>query len=130
MRLKPPAAAFYRAADDWIDLGAHGAVPPGMPVAVCMDYPGCGLDGEKDEFRPERWTEDYSRKHFIFFGGATPHVCPGKGLGLMEMQTFLHMLCKDYDFEVLSEETFVDRAFTQVKYKDGMPVRVTRKKTG
>merc|ERR1719229_90372 len=43
MRLKPPAAAFYRASDDWIELGEHGAVPPGMPVAVCMDHPGAGL---------------------------------------------------------------------------------------
>mmetsp|Transcript_29384 Transcript_29384/g.53575 ORF Transcript_29384/g.53575 Transcript_29384/m.53575 type:complete len:555 (-) Transcript_29384:162-1826(-) len=127
MRLKPPAAAFYRASDDWIELGEHGAVPPGMPVAVCMDYPGAGLAGEKDEFKPERWTEDFAKKHFIYFGGATPHSCPGRQLALMEMQIFLHLLCKEYDFEVLSEDTFVDRAFTQVKYKDGLPMKVMRK---
>ena len=34
MRLKPPAAAFYRASDDWIELGEHGSVPPGIPVAM------------------------------------------------------------------------------------------------
>lgn len=129
MRLKPPAAAFYRASDEWINLGPHGAVPPGIPVAVCMDYPGAGLSGEADEFKPERWTEEYSRKHFIYFGGTTPHSCPGKGLALLEMQVFLHLLCRDYNFEVLSDETFVDRAFTQVKYKDGLPMRVTRKHT-
>lgn len=127
MRLKPPAAAFYRASDDWIELGEHGAVPPGMPVAVCMDYPGAGLAGGADEFNPDRWSEEYSRKHFVFFGGTTPHVCPGRGLALLEMQIFLHLLCKEYEFEVISEETFVDRAITQVKYKDGLPMRVWRK---
>lgn len=128
MRLKPPAAAFYRASEEWIDLGEHGAVPPGMPVAVCIDYPGAGLaDGCPDEFDPTRWTEEYAREHFIFFGGKTPHACPGRGLALLEMQIFLHLLCRDYDFEVLSEETFVDRAITQVKYTDGLPMRVARK---
>jgi len=128
MRLKPPAAAFYRASDDWIELGEHGAVPPGMPVAVCMDYPGAGLaPGEEDEFKPDRWTEDFARKNFIFFGGATPHACPGRQLALLEMQIFLHVLCKEYSFEVLSEDTFVDRAFTQVKYKDGLPMKVSAK---
>lgn len=127
MRLKPPAAAFYRGSDDWIDLGEHGAVPPGMPVAVCMDYPKAGLGGAPDEFNPERWTEEHARKHFIYFGGTTPHTCPGRGLALLEMQIFMRLLVQEYDFEVLSEETFVDRAITQVKYKDGLPMRVRRK---
>jgi len=127
MRVKPPAAAFYRASDAWIKLGDHGAVPPGMPVAVCMDYPGAGLAGGPDKFCPERWTEEYTRKHFIYFGGQTPHTCPGRSLALLEMQIFVCLLCKDYSFEVLSEETYVDRAITQVKYRNGLPMRVTRK---
>lgn len=129
MRLKPPAAAFYRACDEWIELGEHGAVPPGVPVAVCMDYPGAGLNGDPDEFKPSRWTEEYTRKHFPYFGGATPHACIGRSLANLEMQTFLHMLCRDYSFEILSEETVVDRAFTQVKFKDGLPMKVWRKST-
>jgi len=128
MRIKPRAAAFYRGSDDWIDLGQHGAVPPGMPVAVCMDYPRAGLaEGSPDEFDPTRWTEEHTREHFIFFGGTTPHTCPGRGLALLEMQIFTHLLCRDYSFEVLSEETYVDRAITQVKYKAGLPLRVTRR---
>ncbi|CAE8691140.1 unnamed protein product [Polarella glacialis] len=128
MRIKPPAAAFYRGSDEWIDLGELGAVPPGMPVAVCMDHPRAGLaEGMSEDFEPERWTEEHARQYFIFFGGATPHTCPGRGLALLEMQIFLGLLCRDYSFEVLSEETFVDRAITQVKYKNGLPMKVFRK---
>jgi len=30
-----------------IDLGEHGAVPPGMPVAVCMDPAEPGIVGKE-----------------------------------------------------------------------------------
>lgn len=130
MRFKVPVSGFRRSQPSaWTSIGEH-KVPPGMAITASVDSLGCPLLGLIDrsaEFDPQRWTDSaYVAKNFLFWGGKQPHSCAGKPVALVEMQVFLQMLCRDYDFEVLSQETTGDR-FMNSNWKDGLPMRVRRK---
>lgn len=130
MRFKVPVSGFRRSQPSgWTSIGEH-KVPPGMAITASVDSLGCPLLGLIDrsaEFDPQRWTNAvYVAKNFLFWGGKQPHSCAGKPVALVEMQVFLQMLCHDYDFEVLSQETTGDR-FMNSNWKDGLPMRVRRK---
>jgi len=132
MRFKVPASGFRRArASEWTSIGQH-EVPPGMPITSSLESLGCPLNGLVDrstQFDPRRWGDPaYVANNFLFWGGKQPHACAGKSVALAEMQVFIQMLCQDYDFEVLSQETAPD-SFLNLNYEDGLPMRVTRRGT-
>jgi len=130
MRFKVPVSGYRRAQpSEWTSIGEY-EVPPGMAITTSVDALGCPLNGlieHSTEYLPERWADpQFVADNFLFFGGKQPHSCPGKSVALVEMQLFLQMLCQDYDFEVLSQETAPD-SFANLNYKDGLPMRVRRK---
>ncbi|CAK9020320.1 unnamed protein product [Durusdinium trenchii] len=122
LRLKPPAGAFRRV--NWhseMDLGEYGVVPKGCPMAIYLSLPMI----EMGPWAPDRWRTEDVRSKFLAFGGAQPHECIGKHLALLELQLFVKILCKDYDFKVLDTGTVV-KPFS-LSYKDGLRVEITRK---
>eukprot|EP00913_Durusdinium_trenchii_P000462 g422.t1 len=54
---------------------------------------------EMGPWAPDRWRTEDVRSKFLAFGGAQPHECIGKHLALLELQLFVKILCKDYDFK-------------------------------
>lgn len=128
LRLKPPAGAFRRERLDpsaALDLGAHGRVPPGCPVAVHL-LPAL-LDMGPD-FDPDRWTPEVVRDRFIVFGGPQPHACVGRALAMLELQLFARVLCREYEFAALDPELVVNPKLpVDLSYRDGLRVRLKRR---
>merc|ERR1719215_1045809 len=127
MRYKVPVSGFRRSrTSDWTAIGQY-QVPPGMAITTSVDALGCPLLNLMDssaEFNPQRWADPtFTSKNFLFFGGKQPHACAGKPVALVEMQIFIQMLCHDYEFQVLCQDTEPDR-FLNLNYKDGLPIRV------
>ncbi|CAE7584681.1 unnamed protein product [Symbiodinium natans] len=125
LRFKPPVGAFRRVSfQKDTDLGEHGVVPMGCPMAILFSPL---LKELGDTFDPDRWlTLDKDR--FLVFGGHQPHECIGKHLALVELQLFARILCRDYDFEVLDTTEVVDPSNpVNVVYKDGCRVKISKK---
>ena len=63
---------------------------------------------DPDAFNPDRWLTTSSDKKkrnknaFMQFGGGI-RVCPGKNLALAEMKTFMALLYRKYDVELVDK---------------------------
>lgn len=127
LRVRPPAGAYRRVCRDAIDLGEHGRIPPGTPMAVLI---GNALKDMGADFDPDRWTPEASRSDFLAFGGPQPHACIGRHLALLELQVFARVLCREYDFVAIEPELVPNPKSPIAKvYKDGLRITITKKKS-
>ncbi|OLQ07063.1 Cytochrome P450 85A [Symbiodinium microadriaticum] len=124
MRLKPPAGAFRRVnRTEDVDLGEHGVVPRGCPMAIDLR---ADLKDMGQTFDPERWLTEAKDK-FTVFGGNQPHECIGKHLALVELQLFARILCREYNFQVMSMTEVVNPGNPINRtYKDGCRVKFSK----
>lgn len=127
MRMYPAAPVFFRSKPDgWLDLGEHGRLPPGWPVCVNIESKSFHMP-RSDEFEPDRWTPEASRKDFVVFGGHSPHSCVGRGLALLEMQILMEVLASgEYGYEVV--DSTITNGLLALEYKDGLRVKVWKRK--
>lgn len=123
MRKSPAVGAYRRSCATALDLGEHGRIPAGCPMAVVIN--GYLRDNGGTEFDPDRWTPENARD-FLAFGGSQPHSCVGRYLALLELQAFARVLCKEYEFEAL-DTSLVVAGVVRRTFKDGLKVTIKKK---
>jgi cytochrome P450/nitrite reductase/ring-hydroxylating ferredoxin subunit len=81
-------------------------------------------------FRPERWLGQIAGAHdasaHIPFGSG-PRMCPGRALALVEMNTLLSMLYKNFDVERAGDADDVEEKFGLTMSPMGLKVRLRRR---
>ena len=102
LRLYPPLWGLGRMAYEPVSLGGF-QIPPGVTVMTCpvVTQRDPRWFEQPDDFRPERWTEEFRRDlprfaYFPFGGG--PHQCIGEGIAWMQMKIALATLCQSWRF--------------------------------
>mmetsp|Transcript_85865 Transcript_85865/g.179432 ORF Transcript_85865/g.179432 Transcript_85865/m.179432 type:complete len:497 (-) Transcript_85865:92-1582(-) len=128
LRADPVVTTYRRSCAEPVDLGEHGVIPANCQMAIQFRSELLEMD---DKFDPLRWTpEQILGVGWLPFGGHQPHSCVGRNLALLELQLFARILCREYNFEALETEKAVhpQKNFSPV-WKDGLPVKVTKKST-
>jgi cytochrome P450 len=126
MRLRPvaPLGLFEANVDTVI---GNVRVPRGTTVAI---RPAAVTDdhfADPRAFRPERWLEGLEGAHdlsaHIPFGSG-PRMCPGRSLALIEMNTLLSMLYKNFDVDRIGVSDDVKELFGFTMSPKGLNVRL------
>lgn len=132
LRLYPPLWALGRMVYEPVNIGGF-LIPPGVTMMVCpiITHRDQRWFEQPDEFRPQRWTEEFRKQlppfaYFPFGGG--PTQCIGEGIAWMEMKIVLANLCQHWRFhhdpahraEMLPQVTLLPGG--------GMPVAVERRR--
>ncbi|WP_294534472.1 cytochrome P450 [uncultured Rhodoblastus sp.] len=128
MRLKPVAPVLLMEAN--VDTSiADIEIPRGTVVAI-LSRPAALTDDhfvEAQAFRPQRWLEPPDGAHdlsaHIPFGSG-PRMCPGRALALVEMNTLLALLYKNYEVERQGRSEDVREDFGFVMSPTGLKVRL------
>ncbi len=84
-----------------------------------------------DHFDPDRWAgeaREAARDGYLPFSRG-PRVCPGAGFAMLEGTLMLAHLVRAFRFEALPDRVPVPVAHLTVRAKDGIWLRVTRRKT-
>jgi cytochrome P450/nitrite reductase/ring-hydroxylating ferredoxin subunit len=128
MRLKPVAPLMLLEANFDTSI-ADIEIPRGMIVAILF-RPGALADDhfvDARSFQPERWLEPRDGAHdpsaHMPFGSG-PRMCPGRSLALIEMNTLLAMLFKNFEVERQGRSQEVEEAFGFVMAPMGLKVRL------
>ena len=102
LRLYPPLWALGRMVYEPVTIGGF-EIPPGVTMMTCpiVTHRDPRWFERPDEFRPERWTDEFRNKlpqfaYFPFGGG--PSQCIGDGIAWMEMKIVLATLCQRWRF--------------------------------
>jgi cytochrome P450 len=129
LRLYPPIYAMVREPLEDDTIRGY-SVPAGSLVVLpqWVIQRDARFFDEPEEFRPERWTEDFSRQlprfaYFPFGGGA--RLCIGNHLALMETALLLVSLVQRYRFERLAEEPLELACAITMRPKRAVKLRVT-----
>ncbi len=133
LRLYPPAWSMGREACEDIEIGGYvirrGAQVWFCPWSIQRDarwFP------QPNEFRPERWEGDFAKSlhryaYFPFGGG--PRFCIGQAFAQMEAVLLLATLARAYRLDVLPRPRPVAEPSITLRPKDGLRVRLSRRKT-
>jgi len=132
MRLRPVAPLqFTQAVVDTVvgDL----RVPKGTLLAFLTRAPAIEAANFVDPstFRPERWLTPPQGAHNVAAHipfGSGPRICPGRALALVEMNTLLSMLYKNFDVERVGVRDEVSEEFGFTMSPVGLKVRMRRRK--
>ena len=102
LRLYPPVWGMGRMVYEPVNIGGF-LIPPGVIMMVCpvVTHRDPRWFEQPDEFRPQRWTEEFRERlppfaYFPFGGG--PTQCIGEGIAWMEMKIVLANLCQRWRF--------------------------------
>jgi cytochrome P450/nitrite reductase/ring-hydroxylating ferredoxin subunit len=128
MRLRPVAPVSVMEANFDTSLGDI-EIPRGTLVTV-LSRPAAVSDhhfAEAEAFMPQRWLEAPTGAHdlsaLIPFGSG-PRMCPGRSLALIEMNTILALLYKNFEVERLGRSEDVREVYGFVMSPGGMKVRL------
>lgn len=107
LRLRPPVFVMFRRAVEDTQIGSY-SIPAGSKVTLPQFhlhrderfYPDPGT------FRPDRWNAEFEANlpdyaYFPFGGG--PRHCIGMRFAMMEMQTVLATILRDWELEPLND---------------------------
>jgi len=107
LRLYPPAYIMLREASRDVTIGGYH-VPAGTKISVPQFYVHTDERwyDDPDEFRPERWTDDFEAElpdyaYFPFGGG--PRHCIGMRFAMLELKHVLPIIVQHVDFDLLSD---------------------------
>ena len=133
LRLRPAAPLLIMSANVDTALGDY-FIPQGTGVAVLTRPAALDQANFTDPlaFRPERWLDDWSGSHEVSAPlpfGSGPRMCPGRSLALLEMKTFLSMLCKSFDIERVGNSTDVVERFGFTMSPTALKVRLRPRQT-
>jgi cytochrome P450/nitrite reductase/ring-hydroxylating ferredoxin subunit len=128
MRLKPvgPVLLLEANLDTSID---DIEIPRGTVVAVLLRPAALTEDYfvEAGAFRPQRWLETADGAHDLSAHlpfGSGPRMCPGRALALIEMNTVLALLYKNFDVARQGPSEDVREVFGFVMSPMGLKVRL------
>lgn len=128
MRLRPVAPVSVIEANVDTSLGDI-EIPRGTLVTV-LSRPAAVSDAhftDAGAFMPQRWLEPPAGAHdlsaLIPFGSG-PRMCPGRSLALIEMNTILALLYKNFDVERRGRPEDVREVYGFVMSPGGMKVRL------
>ena len=134
MRLRPVApvmgltAKVETAIGDLVLPGGTGVVLLTRPPAVDAAHFGDPL-----AFRPERWLGQPVGPHDVSVlipFGAGPRMCPGRSLALLEINTLLSMLYKNFEVDRVGDGRQVQEEFGFTMSPVGLEVRMRRRTGG
>jgi cytochrome P450 len=131
MRLRPVAPLnFVEALVDTVvgDL----AIPKGVELALLTRPPAIEPANfhEPEAFSPERWLASGEGAHNVGAHmpfGSGPRICPGRSLALVEMNTVLSMLYKNFEIERVGARDDVSEEFGFTMSPLGLKVRMRRR---
>lgn len=113
-RMRPSADILMRVVDEEIEVGDY-IVPKGWLVQVSAEIahnlPDLWRNPDQYEplrFAPDRAEDKQDRFSMIGFGGGT-HKCTGMNFANNEMMIIVAMLFSQYDIELITQETHIDR---------------------
>ena len=133
MRLKPmvPLHIVEPVADVEI-LGR--LIPKGTPIMMLVRRMATRDEnfGEGARFDPDRWLVEakvrrcpHDRRAFVPFGGG-PRLCPGRNLALLQIRTFLAMLCRNFEVEPVRAGNNVEEHLAFTMMPVNLSVRLRR----
>lgn len=133
LRMTPPLYIVGRRALEDCTLGGYH-VPKDTIVQICWRIPHLSEQyfANADEFLPERWMGSersaQNRHAYVPFGGGE-HICVGAGFGKMAVVLSLATLCQRWRFDVVSPEFPAMNTKALFRLKDGLPVKLSKRKT-
>jgi cytochrome P450 len=131
MRLFPPVYSFGREAVADCELGGY-AIPARSTVFMSpwVVHRDPRFYQEPEEFRPERWTDDFARRlakfaYFPFGGG--PRLCLGNRFAMMEAVLLLATITQRVRLTLLPGHVVTLVPSLTLRPGGGMPVRIERR---
>jgi len=134
MRLYPPVPSLSRTARADDVAAGHCVIPKGALVVVSpyLLHRHETLWEAPDRFRPERFLpgarETIPRYAYLPFG-AGPRICIGQQFAMVEAVVVLATLLRHLRFDYASEEPPVPVQRITLRPRDGMPMRVTARRS-
>jgi len=131
MRIFPPIYAIGREALVDCEIGGY-RVPRGLTIIMpqwVVQRDERFFD-KPDEFRPERWTEDFKHQlpkfaYFPFGGG--PRICIGNTFALIEMTLVLATIAQQFSFRTLPGQQVTPLASFTLQ-TGGMSLRIEKRR--
>jgi cytochrome P450 len=131
MRLYPPAFGLGREAIEECEVGGY-RVP--AKTQVFMFQWATQRDpryfDEPTEFRPERWTEEFSNslpKYAYFPFGGGPRFCIGNSFAMMEIILVLATIGQRYRLSLAPDQTVALMPAMSLRPLDGIRVKLNRR---
>jgi cytochrome P450 len=129
MRLYPPAGILMRKIARDTEIGGYSLKQGRLAIfSIYNIHHHPDFWPQPEQFDPERFLSDDSRRFVFMPFGTGERVCIGNHFALLESQVLLGMMLRHFDVQLLNtEEAEVEMAVT-IKPKGGMPVKLTDRK--
>ncbi|MGZ5031012.1 MAG: cytochrome P450, partial [Methylobacter sp.] len=129
MRLRPPAGILMRKIAKDTELDGYLLKQGRLAIfSIYNIHHHPDFWPQPEQFDPERFLSDDSRRFVFMSFGTGERVCIGNHFALLESQVLLGMILLHFDVQLLNtEEAEVEMAVT-LKPKGGMPVKLTARK--
>jgi cytochrome P450 len=131
MRLYPPAWSIGREAIEECEIGGYN-LPPGTQVYMIQwtMHRNPRYFEDPEEFRPERWTEDFEKRlprfaYFPFGGG--PRLCIGNSFAIMEAVLILATIAQRFKLTLAPAQTITPWPSVTLRPKTGIRMRLDRR---
>jgi cytochrome P450 len=129
MRLYPPAGILMRRIARDTEIDGYSLKQGRLAIfSIYNIHHHPDFWPQPEQFEPERFLSDDSRRFVFMPFGTGERVCIGNHFALLESQVLLGMILRNFEVQLLNtEEAEVEMAVT-IKPKGGMPVRLTARK--
>jgi cytochrome P450 len=132
LRLYPPVPMMVRETVREEDFrGRHASKDAQVVISPWHLHRHERIWDQPDHFDPDRWAgeaREAARDGYLPFSRG-PRVCPGAGFAMLEGTLMLAHLVRAFRFQALPDRVPVPVAHLTVRAKDGIWLRVTRRKT-
>jgi cytochrome P450 len=129
MRLYPPAGILMRKIARDTEIDGYSLKQGRLAIfSIYNIHHHPDFWPQPEQFDPERFLSDDSRRFVFMPFGTGERVCIGNHFALLESQVLLGMILRHFDVQLLNtEEAEVEMAVT-IKPKGGLPVKLTAHK--
>jgi len=132
MRLYPPAYGVGREAIQEFELGGY-RVPAKSQLFMFqwVTQRDPRFFTEPERFYPDRWTEDFNNtlpKYAYFPFGGGPRACIGNYFAMMEIVLLLATIGQRFRFSLLPEHPVTLMPAMSLRPKDGIRVRIEKRR--
>lgn len=131
MRLYPPAFGLGREAITECEIGGF-RMPKGTQVFMFqwVTHRDARYFSEPNEFRPERWTEEFSNslpKYAYFPFGGGPRFCIGNSFAMMEIILVLATIGQKFRLKLVPDHEVTLLPAMSLRPRDGIRMTVARR---
>lgn len=129
LRLYPPVYLFFREPQRDVQLGDY-SISEGTTIVLpqWITHRDSEWWDNPAEFRPERFSSDSDRPEYAYFPfGGGPRHCIGMQFARMAMKTILAVLCRNYEFELVSDPNPELIASSNLKPGEDIEIRLNER---